>query len=80
MLSEISQTEKDKYCVISFYMFNLKIYNKLVNRIKKKKSLSENKLAFTSVEREGGKSNMAEERGEKAYYWKLENCKALYRI
>ena len=38
LLSEISQTEKDKYCMIfihtfrvHIYMWNLKEYNKLVN-------------------------------------------------
>ena len=37
ILSEISQTEKDKYCVIS-HMWNLKKYNKLVNKTKKKQT------------------------------------------
>ena len=70
MLSEISQTEKDKYCVISFYMFNLKIYNKLVNRIKKKKkSLREQTSIYQCGEgrgeeqygrREGGKGLLLE--------------------
>ena len=34
MLSEISQTENDKYCITS-HMWNLKKYNKLVNITKK---------------------------------------------
>ena len=35
MLSEISQTEKDKYCMISLFHGILKKYNKLVNKTKK---------------------------------------------
>jgi len=32
MISEVSQTEKDKYCMYHFmYMWNLKKYNKLTN-------------------------------------------------
>ena len=38
MLSEINQTEKDKYFMIITYMWNLKKYNKLVNTTKKKDS------------------------------------------
>ena len=37
MLSEISQTEKDKYCVISLFMWNKKKTPKLIdteNRLK----------------------------------------------
>ena len=35
MLSQINQTEKDKYCMIS-HIWNLKKYNKLVNKTKYK--------------------------------------------
>ena len=42
MLSEISQTEKDKYCIIS-------LYNKLVNITKRSRlTCIENKLVVTS--------------------------------
>ena len=37
MLSEISQTEKDKYCMIHLYVKSKK-YNKLVNITKKKQA------------------------------------------
>ena len=37
MLNEISQTEKDKYCMISQYMESKK-YNKRVNKTKKKQT------------------------------------------
>ena len=59
MLSEIGQTEKDKYCVISLNMQNLKKYNKLVNKTKRSRLTdTENKLAVTSGEREAGRYNM----------------------
>ena len=51
MLSEISQTEKNKYYMIITYIWNKK-YNKLGN-ITKKNRLSDNKLVVTSEEREG---------------------------
>ena len=38
MLSEISQTEKDKYCMISLICGNSKKYNKLGNITKKKQT------------------------------------------
>ena len=48
MLSEISQTEKDKYCMISHV--ESKKYNKLVNITKKKQFTdTEKKLVVTSV-------------------------------
>ena len=37
MLSELPQTEKDKYCVIA-HVWNLKKHNKLVNIRKKKQT------------------------------------------
>ena len=37
MLSEISQTEKEKYCIVSLYMESKK-YNKLVNITKKEQT------------------------------------------
>ena len=37
MLSEISQTDKDKFCMIS-HMWNAKKYNKLVNKTKKQQT------------------------------------------
>ena len=37
MLSEISHTEKDKYCIYHLYV-EVKIYNKLVNITKKKQA------------------------------------------
>ena len=37
MLSEISQTEKDKYCIISLICESKK-YSKLMNKIKKKQT------------------------------------------
>ena len=51
MLSEISQTEKNKYYMIITYIWNKK-YNKLVN-ITKKNRLRDNKLVVISEEREG---------------------------
>ena len=41
MLSEISQTEKDKHCIIS-------LYNKLVNITRSRLTGTENKLVVTS--------------------------------
>ena len=58
MLSEINQTEKDKYCIT--YMQNLKIYNKLENITKKKqihRYREQTSLVLTSGEREGVGSN-----------------------
>ena len=52
MLSEISQTEKDKYSLISLIMWNLKKY-KLVNVTKSRLTDTENKLGITSEERAG---------------------------
>ena len=43
MLSEISQTEKDKYCVISLFMWNKKKTPKLID--------TENRLMVTREER-----------------------------
>ena len=40
MLSEISQTEKDKYCMIFLYVDSKK-YNKLVNVTKKEDRLTD---------------------------------------
>ena len=58
MLSEISQTEKDKYCMISLTCGILKIqqtseYNKTRNRL----TIIVNKLVVTSVERVVGRRN-----------------------
>ena len=58
MLSEISQTEKDKYCMISLACGILKIqqtseYNKTRNRL----TIIVNKLVVTSVERVVGRRN-----------------------
>ena len=53
MLSEISQIEKDKYCMISL-ICGIKKYIRLVNITKKKQIHIENKLAITSGEREEG--------------------------
>ena len=36
MLSEVIQTEKDKYCIISFICGIIKKYNKVLNITKKK--------------------------------------------
>ena len=55
MLSEISQTEKDKYCIT--YMQNLKINNKLENITKKKQihRYREQTSAYQWGEGRGGK-------------------------
>ena len=60
-LSVISQTEKDKYCVIS-HIQNLKKtkYNKLLNKRKKKQThryREKNEWLPTSREKEGGRGN-----------------------
>ena len=48
MLNEINQTEKDKYCMISF-ICGIRKYNKLVNITKKSKLTDiENKQVVTS--------------------------------
>ena len=53
-LSEISQTEKDKYVWYFFYVESKK-YNKLVNITKRSRLTDiENKLLVTSGKREGG--------------------------
>ena len=59
MLSEISQTEKDKYFMIT-YMSNLK-YTKNMNRTKKRGRLTdtENKPVVASRERERGRRERA---------------------
>ena len=55
MLSETSQTEKDKYCMLSLTCGILKKYNKLVTITKRSRLTdTENKLVVTSGEREGG--------------------------
>ena len=53
ILSEISQTEKDKYCMISLICGILKI--KQTNEYNKTETDTENKLVVTSGERKGGK-------------------------
>ena len=61
MLSEINQTEKDKYCIT--YMQNLKIYNKLENITKKKqihRYREQTSLVLTSGEVERGKIGVGE--------------------
>ena len=54
MLSEISQTEKDKYSYVTTYMWNLQ--NKLMNITKLNRFTDiKNKLVITSVKREVGR-------------------------
>ena len=65
MLSEISQTEKDKYCMISLICGKSKIYNKLGNITKNRLTDIENKLVVTSVGRDRGWDKMGE--GSKRY-------------
>ena len=56
MLSETSQTEKDKHCIISL-ICGIQKYNKLVNITKKEAdSITKNKLLITSGDR-GGQRN-----------------------
>ena len=57
MLSEISQTEKDKYCMVSLICGILKKQNKLVNITKKRSRL-------TNVYQWGDTSGEGQERGE----------------
>ena len=58
--SELSQTEKDKYCYVFTYMWKLKNkmneYNKTENRL----TDTENKLVVTSGERGGHRTNTGE--------------------
>ena len=58
VLSETSQTEKDKYCIISLICGIWK-YNKLVNITKKEAdSITENKLLITTGDRGGQRNNI----------------------
>ena len=53
MLSEISQREKDKYCMISLICKIFKNTNKCICKTNRLTDI-ENKLVVTSGEREGG--------------------------
>ena len=59
MLSEISQTEKDKHCMISLICGILKIQQTSeYNKKEADSQILENKLVVTSWEREGERSNI----------------------
>ena len=58
MLSEISQTEKVKYCMIYHLHKESKKYNKLVNVILKSRFHRYRELVVTSEETEGGRGNI----------------------
>ena len=51
LFSELSQTEKDKYCILSLDIWNLKVVQMDENNDVEKDSYIENKLVFTSGER-----------------------------
>ena len=54
ILTEISQTEKEKYCMISLICGIQKIQQTSEYNKKRKPTDVENKLVVTSVERKGG--------------------------
>ena len=62
MLSEISQIEKDKYCM-SWVMCRIKTHTHTHTHTYKRNRLTstENKLAVTREERGGGRGEMGEE-------------------
>ena len=67
MLSEISQTEKDKYCILSLIRTIWKI--KQIREYNKKET-QKYKLVTASGERKGGRDNRARGlRGTNSYIW-----------
>ena len=83
MLSEICQTEKDKYCMLS-HMWNLKKIKKRINIRKEKKFTdTEKKVVVSSGERGGGKSKIVGEYQEvqttRYKINKIQECNAQHR-
>ena len=69
ILSEIRETEKDKYCMIS-HILESKKYNKLVNITKRNRLTdTENKLVLTNGEKEEGRDTDNIRKGIKTYYY-----------